>query len=68
VRESALVVVDPERGHITVGDLTFCDLNSVLSVWSYSGATLTPETARDLGMALLTWSADTMFAEGMAQQ
>ena len=51
-------------GHIVVQttdhgvdrDAVFVDLGSVLHLWSYQGATLTPALARDLGKALIGWA------------
>ena len=67
MREYPPVVVDPVRGHIAVGDLIFGNLGTRMTTWAYSGTSLSPETARDLGQALLTWAADTRFAEGMGE-
>jgi hypothetical protein len=58
-----LVAVDEQRGHIgLVGDegrraiATFCDVGPELHMWAFSGAHLTPATARSLGVALTAWA------------
>lgn len=50
------VRVDPRCGHISVDEVTFCDMGRSLAVWSREGADLSPDTARALASALVNWS------------
>lgn len=56
LRRGQPVVVDPRYGHITCGELVFCDMGPILHAWSWCGDEIEPERARTLGEALIAWA------------